>query len=145
MASFGANTFDEPGSRDYAAIGTNANVVAQVIPNNAPWIVRIAPDVARLTLPAQGTKAELDALRGAVGSLANLDHVGGVVAAWLVEVRDVVLVRNAAPYWRWTMEVIAVGEVDPPLPPPGPGDALLTEAGDALLTEDGDALLLEGV
>jgi hypothetical protein len=85
----------------------------------APWIVKIAPDVARLTLPAQGTKAQLDALRGAVGSLANLDHVGGTVSAWLAEVRDVVLIKDAKPHWRWTMELIAAGDVTPP-PPPGP-------------------------
>jgi hypothetical protein len=137
-ASFNSLTFDEPGSRDYAAVGAQANVTAQVVPNQAPWIVTVSPDVARLTLPAQGTSDELDALRGAVGSLGDLIHVGGTWQAWLVEVRDVALVRDAAPYWRWSLELLILSGA------PTPGlDALLTEDGLALTTEDGGLLLLE--
>jgi hypothetical protein len=138
VASFAGNTFDEPGSRDYAAVGAAASVTAQVVPNQAPWIVTVSPDVARLTLPAQGTSDELGALRSAVGSSGDLIHVGGTWQAWLVEVRDVALVRDAAPYWRWSLELLILSGA------PTPGlDALLTEDGLALTTEDGGLLLLE--
>jgi hypothetical protein len=106
MATFNSLTFDERGAgggRDFPAHGAKYEIAVFVIPGGSPTIQPIGDAAAEFTVPAQGTEAELDALRGAVGTSATLEYVGGSVTARLREVSNATKVLDSAGVWQWSL------------------------------------------
>jgi hypothetical protein len=145
MATFNAQSFGERGAgggAGFPAHGARSEFETRLFPGGGASLYRItreAPD--QLTLPCQGTEAQLGALYGEVGSDGELIYVGGTVTAILQAVEGAEQVLDGRDLWRWgcafLVDWTSGGAVF--------GDeGVGLEDGDSLLTEGGDALVLEG-
>jgi hypothetical protein len=109
MATFGANNFDERGSgggRDFPAHGAKAEIVVIIRPGGVPLIQHIGVAPHDFSVPGQGTDAQLQALRGAVGAQATLTYVGGAISARLKAVTGALKVKNERDLWRFDLQFV---------------------------------------
>jgi hypothetical protein len=109
MATFGANSFDERGSgggRDFPAHGAKAEIVVIIRPGGSPLVQHIGPAPQDFSVPGQGTEAQLDALRGAVGDAATLTYVGGAISARLKAVSGALKIKDERDLWRFDLQFV---------------------------------------
>ena len=109
MATFGSNAFDERGSgggRDFPAHGAKAEIVVLIRPGGSPLVQHIGDAPQDFSVPAQGTEAQLQALREAVGDSATLTYVGGAVSARLKAVSGALKVKNERDVWRFDLQFV---------------------------------------
>lgn len=147
MAAYDGNGFSERGAgggQNFPVHGGVAVFDVRRQPGggvNVYRITRRAP--APLTLPAQGTKAELDTLIGLVGTSRDLVYVGGTVDAFLAAVDGPEQVVDGLDLWRWSLSFL-IDWTDGGAIFPTPAAIALEGGAGVLLTEDGGRIALEG-
>lgn len=145
MASFPgtANTFSERGQGGGQAFplhGGRAEFDPRVFLGGGAALYRITREAPeQVTIPCQGTRAQMDALFGEVGQDGDLIYVGGTVAAVLASIGDTQELIGGTDLWRWTMQFLIDWTTGGPV---FPADALTTQGGDTIVTQGGDTLIL---
>jgi hypothetical protein len=107
MPTFDGATFDEAGSLNYNGYGAKAEIVVLAAPGGSPLIQSIGPAPSTFRVAAQGSSAELTALRAAVGNTAALeDWADDNVTVTLSAITGVVKVKDEADVWRFELQFV---------------------------------------